>query len=40
MTTTEIVLFSTCIGASAAILSQLVANTLKDKSENRKVKIG
>ena len=39
MTTTEIALFSTCIGAGAAILSQFVANKLKDKSEKKKTKI-
>ncbi|OXG05108.1 hypothetical protein B0A64_13850 [Flavobacterium araucananum] len=31
MTTTEIALLSTCVGADAGILSQFVANTLKDK---------
>lgn len=38
MTTPEIAIFSTCIGAAAGILSQFVANALKDKSEKKKIK--
>lgn len=38
MTTPEIAIFSTCIGAGAGILSQFVANALKDKSEKKKIK--
>lgn len=39
MTTSEIALLSTCIGASAGLLSHFIANTLKDKSDNKKTKI-
>ena len=39
MTTSEIDLLSTCIGASAGILSHFIANKLKDKSEKKKTKI-
>lgn len=39
MTTSEIALLSTCIGASAGLLSNFIANTLKDKSDNKKTKI-
>lgn len=39
MTTPEIALFSTCIGAAAGILSQYVANALKDKSDKKKTEI-
>jgi len=38
MNTTEIALFSTSIGASAGILSQFVANALKNRSEKKKLK--
>ncbi|WP_284653494.1 hypothetical protein [Flavobacterium terrisoli] len=37
MTTTEIALLSTCIGASAGIFSQVIANVLRDKTDKRKL---
>lgn len=39
MTTSEIALLSTCIGAVAGLLSHFVANSLKDKSDKKKTKI-
>lgn len=39
MTTGEIALFSTCIGASVGIITQFLGNALKDKSEKRKIKV-
>lgn len=37
MTTTEIALLSTCIGAGAGIFSQIIANVLRDKTDKRKL---
>ena len=37
MTTTEIALLSTCIGASAGIFSQIIANVLRNKTDKQKI---
>lgn len=37
MTTSEIAIFSALIGGTAGILTQVVANLLKNKSEKRKI---
>lgn len=39
MTTSDIALLSTCIGASAGLISHFIANALKDKSDKKKTKI-
>jgi hypothetical protein len=39
MTTAEIAVFSSLIGATASLLTQFVANRLRDKSEEKKTRI-